>query len=61
MALVTVQRSPSPSNTESEDVDTEEGSNLKSPNRSRRRSKSALKRLKKLFHTVRFISKLRPW
>ncbi|XP_052072452.1 protein phosphatase Slingshot homolog 2-like isoform X2 [Mytilus californianus] len=60
MALVTVQRSPSPSNTESEDVDTEEGSNLKSPNRSRRRSKSALKRLKKLFHTVRFISKLRP-
>lgn len=40
MALVTVQRSPSPSNTESEDVDTEEGSNLKSPNRSRSFSES---------------------
>ncbi|KAL4223563.1 Protein phosphatase Slingshot 2 [Mactra antiquata] len=63
MALVTVQRSPSPSasvETEEQDVlDTSE-SNLKSPRQKRRRSKSALKKLRKLFNTVRFVTKLRP-
>ncbi|KAJ8312496.1 hypothetical protein KUTeg_009869 [Tegillarca granosa] len=63
MALVTVQRSPSPTNTpESEETgedEVDDPNNSKSPGR-QRRSKSTLKRLRKFFHTVRFISKLRP-
>ncbi|XP_060602049.1 protein phosphatase Slingshot homolog 1-like isoform X2 [Ruditapes philippinarum] len=63
MALVTVQRSPSPSasaETEEQDVLDTSDSNLKSPRQRRRRSKSALKKLKKLFNTVRFVTKLKP-
>ncbi|KAL3858380.1 hypothetical protein ACJMK2_012971 [Sinanodonta woodiana] len=60
MALVTVQRSPSPSSNPDSDVtDGEDTEESKSQNR-QRRSKAALKKLKKLFNTVRFVSKLRP-
>ncbi|KAL5015802.1 hypothetical protein ScPMuIL_005391 [Solemya velum] len=62
MALVTVQRSPSPSGSpDSENLDSAENKEelLKSPGR-QKRPKSTLKKLKKLFHTVRFISKLKP-
>ncbi|XP_053376179.1 protein phosphatase Slingshot homolog 2-like isoform X3 [Mercenaria mercenaria] len=63
MALVTVQRSPSPSasaETEEQDVPDTSDSNLKSPRQRRRRSKSALKKLQKLFNTVRFVTRLKP-
>ncbi|XP_050408043.1 uncharacterized protein LOC126823323 isoform X2 [Patella vulgata] len=61
MALVTIQRSPSPSNDpEADTVDgVEESGSSRSPLR-QRRSSSALKRLRKFFNTVRFITKLRP-
>ncbi|XP_076473112.1 LOW QUALITY PROTEIN: uncharacterized protein LOC143302355 [Babylonia areolata] len=61
MALVTLQRSPSPSNDPDEESaeGTEEGSDGKSSVH-RKRSKSTLEKLRKIFSTVRFISKLRP-
>ncbi|XP_062590846.1 uncharacterized protein LOC134252389 isoform X2 [Saccostrea cucullata] len=68
MALVTVQRSPSPSNStaESEEVVSEDADEVDAAGKAaspprQRRTKSAAKRLKKFFHTVRFISKLRPF
>ncbi|XP_060077263.1 protein phosphatase Slingshot homolog 1-like [Ylistrum balloti] len=66
MSLVTVQRSPSPSNSpesddgvEGEGPDELDDSSLRSPGR-QRRSNSAKKKLKKCYNTVRFISKLQP-
>ncbi|XP_061179694.1 uncharacterized protein LOC133206232 isoform X2 [Saccostrea echinata] len=68
MALVTVQRSPSPSNStaESEEVVSEDADEVDAAGKAaspprQRRTKTAAKRLKKFFHTVRFISKLRPF
>ncbi|XP_052272354.1 uncharacterized protein LOC127872888 isoform X3 [Dreissena polymorpha] len=63
MALVTVQRSPSPSGSaetdELDELDTTD-SNVRSPRQRRRSSRAALKKLRKLFNTVRFVSKLTP-
>ncbi|KAI8782452.1 protein phosphatase Slingshot 1 isoform X1 [Biomphalaria glabrata] len=60
MALVTIQRSPSPStDPELDGVDsTEDASEGKS--QLRKRSKTSREKLRKIFSTVRFISKLRP-
>ncbi|XP_064613046.1 protein phosphatase Slingshot homolog 1-like isoform X2 [Liolophura sinensis] len=64
MALVTVQRSPSPSNSpehaESDGGATAEEDRSPLRQRSSFRSKSALKRLRKFFNTIRFVSKLNP-
>ncbi|XP_059150394.1 uncharacterized protein LOC131937195 isoform X3 [Physella acuta] len=59
MALVTIQRSPSPSTDPELDADsTEDVSEGRS--QLRKRSKTSREKLRKIFSTVRFISKLRP-